>query len=690
MDELKVVTGKVTKVFFHSNNFLICRVTGQRLTLSGPCYYESINKNYIYQFESINKAEHKKYGIQLQFGRITQIDPPLELDEIGREQEIIEALSPIVGLGYSKRIATNGRYSLDDIRSNPYVVINCDGIGFLTADKIGQEYGFTKSHPARIEAYSLHELERVCSGGRLWVYEKGFLQGFARRIGINYNQAKQILDELILQDKIAVIDGVDNIAYPEERFITLKVLSDRERLITDQVKALLARPGSELSNPIERDSGSSNSSNSSDSLSSLAPDQFNAFTTVRTNTISCITGAPGTGKTYLTNQIIKSFQNDTIITLAAPTGKAAKRMSELTKMEASTIHRLLMPRPVEDKITKKISFRFSVDHNNPISTDVLILDEFSMVDVNLCYYLFRAIDVERTKVIIVGDHYQLPPIGPGAMLYSLLNTVPVTELTEIKRNTGDIVKACHLIKDGKSYMPNEGDFDLDNGRNLIHISTGTPEQTQSTIVSAIRSIAERLNLNPIWDFQVISPFNSKTDLSCKALNEILAGWLNPGNMEFNFHFRTDDKVIQLKNEHIPVIGENGENGENGGDYNKSSKAFCVNGDIGRVVSTTSKDVIVEFFNPTRTVKINAKKHNLAQAYCLTAHKMQGSEIPVVILPLDKSFGTFVTRELFYTAISRAQILCVTIGDFSIVEKIVRNTSPKPYIEQFKKEVLNHE
>jgi exodeoxyribonuclease V alpha subunit len=381
-------------------------------------------------------------------------------------------------------------------------------------------------------------------------------------------------------------------------------------------------------------------------LKGLAPDQQEAFRLAMTHPVFILTGAPGTGKTYLLRRIIEQFTEwNCSIALAAPTGKAAKRMTEVIGMPAMTIHRLLGPEPRMFK--GELYFGFARGGGDPIPADLLVVDEFSMVDISLAASLFRAV-AAGTRVLIVGDHYQLPSVGPGAVLRDLLAArVPSYELTEIKRNTGDIVKACHAIKDGRPAVPSHH-LDPDAGLNFRHIEESDPFEIQEIVRNLVTKRLPMRGYDPVWDVQVLSPRNESTALSCLDLNVLLQGALNIHSPVPGVPFRVSDKVIQLKNE---AIGDK----------------FVVNGDLGEVKEINDAEIKVNFLYPDRLVRIKRKAHHLRLAYCVTIHKMQGSEAPVIIIPVHTCFGGFFNREIIYTALSRAQDICITVGEFHALE-----------------------
>lgn len=389
----------------------------------------------------------------------------------------------------------------------------------------------------------------------------------------------------------------------------------------------------------------------------LTSEQQQAFEMVQNNRISIIAGAPGVGKTYTLKAILDWADSERIWTaMASSTGKAAKQMTVATDREATTIHRMLEPR-----MGNNGNFVFGKNETNKLTEDFIILDECSMITNGLMASVMKAIDTSKTRLLLVGDHYQLPSVGAGAILRDFIASgrIPCTELTEIQRNSGDIVKACHKIKDGKYYTPSEI-LDPDNGLNLRHVEVRSPERIQEVIRQIVTGRMVERGYDPVWQVQVLSPTNERTQLSCKALNKVLQAELNSSPKLENTIFRVNDKVIQTKNEKIktPTGGEE----------------LVVNGDMGTIldIRLKKKQVIVNFDNPDRTVSIPlyGKANKLLLAYCITVHRFQGSEAPVVIIPIHSGFNFFINRPWIYTAISRAKSIYITVGEFSAIEKAI--------------------
>ena len=432
--------------------------------------------------------------------------------------------------------------------------------------------------------------------------------------------------------------------------------------------------------------------------------QLSAITMMKENRIGVMTGGPGTGKSTTIYAIIEWAMSCNLrIFQAAPTGRAAKRMTEATNRFASTIHTLL-----GCTFDQKEGFVFGYNKDNPLPCDLLIIDETSMITNNLMARLMEAVDVKRTRVLLVGDQDQLPSVGAGAILRDLLASeiVPRVELTVIHRNSGLIVKACDQIKNSRIYIPSKKiDLEKENPDNLIHISCSDPVKILENIK---KIVCERMPLrgyDPVEDVQVLSPVNSKGLLSCDSINEVLQAELNPDRTEKDIKdcvpdinlfeqlekkealsgpestkekkkkvFRAGDKVINTKNEKVMKTD--------------NFESAIVNGDIGIIQSVTDKKIIVLFSDPDREVILSKSTKTLLHAYCITCHKFQGSEAPVIIIPVHCQFNYFIDNPWIYTAISRGKELVITIGQFGTIEKAIRNRVPNNRYTMLKERIVS--
>ncbi len=414
--------------------------------------------------------------------------------------------------------------------------------------------------------------------------------------------------------------------------------------------------------------------------------------------VGILTGTPGTGKTFTAAQVIKAVQGlvpPDEIAVVAPTGKASVRITKAlheygVKIEATTIHRLLgIAGQTRD------GFVFQHDETNPLPFRVVFMDEGSMTDTDLFAGLVRALP-PGTHLLIIGDPYQLPPVGHGAPLRDLIDAgVPSGELTEIRRNSGLIVSACRDIKNGYRYTTCDK-FD-DQGNNFRSIEAATNDEILGTIRGVCRTLQKRAEtepgLDPIEDVQVLCVVNAQSVLGRHNLNKILQEELNPKGEGGDQHpFRVGDKVICLKNGRMPVLdcSPGAKPNEFDGYYPTAAERkerYIANGDMGRVLAVNPKKIVVRFTHPERVVmvglpgagKVKAEDSPDAEGggwgpvdlgYSVTTHKSQGSEWPYVLIPIDESDRAkrVVSRELLYTAISRAKKRCLLIGRRGVADE----------------------
>jgi exodeoxyribonuclease V alpha subunit len=382
----------------------------------------------------------------------------------------------------------------------------------------------------------------------------------------------------------------------------------------------------------------------------LAPSQREALKTVLTSRAAIITGGPGVGKTTLVNSILMILRAKGVkCLLCAPTGRAAKRLTETTGLEAKTIHRLLEINPATGKFLR--------NEDQPLDCDLLIVDETSMVDVLLMYALLRALP-KTSGLILVGDVDQLPSVGPGNALRDLIESgiVPVVRLTEVFRQAASskIITSAHLIRQGK--MPELRS--AESGSDFYFVERDTPEEIAATLLKLTRSrIPNHLNLNPIRDIQVLCPMN-RGSIGVRELNTALQGALNPvrpgeaAAERFGWRFQVRDKVIQTENNY---------------------KKEVFNGDIGIIekIDAVEQELSIRFDD--RLVQYEfGELDEVSLAYAVTIHKAQGSEFPAVVIPVAMQHFMLLQRNLIYTGITRAKRLLVVIGQRKALNIAVRN------------------
>lgn len=506
------------------------------------------------------------------------------------------------------------------IRENPYALIEAiDGIGFLTADEVARKIGYDFSGAPRIRAGTIHTLKEQAFGqGHTCLPTPKLLSEAAKILAVAPERISGEIGPLEKDGLVVAVEG----------FVYLKSYHDDEKLVAEKLK-VLARQTLPPGQP---------------DFESLADDQKEALSKAVASGVFILTGAPGTGKTYTIKRIISSFP-EARIALAAPTGKAAKRVYEQSGRLALTIHKLLEPQKVGG------TFVFTRDAENPIEADLIVLDEVSMVDTPLMARFLEAV-APGTRLILVGDTYQLPPVGPGNILKDLIasGTIPSTELTIIKRqDEGLIIRNCHRIKNGE-------DIELGNStaRDFFVLKRDGDEEIRETILELVsRRFPESYKADPLREVQVITPLREKTALSCKALNEEFQRRINPKPKLDGVRFKVGDKVIQTKNQYDLDI---------------------INGDIGYVLDLdkTSRTIRVAFENPERVVELPLYENDLDLAYAITCHKFQGSEARIIVVPIHRSFGPLIMqRNWIYTAVSRAREVCVLVGQREEVPQIIR-------------------
>lgn len=516
-------------------------------------------------------------------------------------------------------IKTWGLSSVEKIKENPYRLTMFAGIGFLKADLVARNLGYDLQSPARIRAGVLYVLEQAASGaGHCYLPATEFFAAAQAVLTVDQVLLTEVARRMLADDELAG-NPADAPAW-----IALSKLYLQEQAIAAKVQKM----ASTALRAVEQDQKK---------IQGLADDQIAAARKLLSSRIAILTGAPGTGKSHLISSLIQIFSGENI-ELAAPTGKAAARMAELCERSARTIHSLLEPQV--SVIDGKPQFCFQRNASKKLDCSVLIIDEASMLDVSLAASLFAAIQ-PSTRVLLVGDTDQLPPVGPGNVLRDMIAAgVPTATLTTIKRqDAGLIVRNCHAIRDQREIVINNR-----HDSDFYFIENDDPTEIARLIVKLHGTIAEQFEIDPVRDIQVISPRREKSPIACAELNETLQAALNPARRLAEWSksaYLPHDKVIQTRN-----------------DYDKG----VINGDIGYIHRIYDKLLEVDFVAPARRVSFDRYNNDLRLGYALTVHKYQGSEAPAVIFPIHKCFGSLILqRNLVYTAISRAQRCIVVVG-----------------------------
>ncbi len=540
----------------------------------------------------------------------------------------------------TKIYKTYGSDSIRVVKENPYrLADDIWGIGFRTADTIAEKLGVEKETAVRLRSGLLYTLNRLSDEGHCYARRDQLLKTGAELLAVEESVLPAVLDEMVRQDdvKTEMIDGEDSA--PGETAVYLPPFWFAETGTAKRLKQIFSSPPSVKVKPqgleerIRRVTGLN-----------YDPAQMDAIRCAAGSKILILTGGPGTGKTTTTLGILTAFrQAGAKILLAAPTGRAAKRLSETTGMEARTIHRLLEFKPPEG---------CQKNEQNPLEGDVLILDECSMIDIMLMYSLLKAVPDSMT-LIFVGDVDQLPSVGAGNVLRDLIDAgvFPVVRLTKIFRQAAAsrIITNAHRINRGR--MP-----DLSNGKqsDFFFLEEEDPETAAQEIV---RLVKERLpRAYGTRDIQVLTPMQ-RGAVGAANLNQVLQAALNAdaaGLRRGGTDYRLHDKVMQIRN-----------------NYDKE----VFNGDIGTVcrVNTEDRELTVSFDG--REVLYDVTElDELVLAYAATVHKSQGSEYPIVVMPVLMTHYVMLQRNLVYTGVTRAKKLMVMIGSTKALALAVRNVT----------------
>lgn len=565
-------------------------------------------------------------------------------------RDLIMFLQPHdISTSYAVRIFKHyGAEALEVVRENPYrLAMDIHGIGFATADMLARKLGVEHDSLLRAEAGVFYILRSLESDGHVYYPLDKLLAKSASDLCI---------DEQIAMDGVRRLESTERVILEEltgsqgdtQTAVYLSINHHCESRIAYYLRRIIGSPKSvSFDNP-----EASVNFGLSKSPVELGEGQIEAVRESLHSKVMVITGGPGTGKTTVINTIIKIFENrKSKILLAAPTGRAAKRMSETSGHESKTIHRLLEYSPGDEG--------FARNENNPLACGLLVVDEASMLDTMLMYQLVKAIPLGAT-VLFVGDINQLPSVGAGNVLRDIMlsGVVPVVELTEIFRQAAQsaIITNAHRINEGlvPESQPEDGRLS-----DFYFIRQDDPERCADMVVDLVcKHIPRRFKFKPIEDIQVLTPMH-KGEAGATALNIKLQAALNSNDQEPNKilrrgerQFRLDDKVMQIRN-----------------NYEKD----VFNGDIGQVcyVDAEERELTVRF-EDKNVLYAQDELDELVPAYAISVHKSQGSEYPAVVIPILTQHYMLLQRNLLYTAVTRGKKLVIIVGSVRAMQMAVHN------------------
>lgn len=560
--------------------------------------------------------------------------------------------------GRSVRIyRTYGHEAIAKIKENPFQLADdIRGIGFKTADELAATLGIDPNSPFRARAAVRYTLQDLAAQGHCGYPEPGVVEHTAKLVGID-QQIVEAAVQTAVQDRSVIREAVDR-----EPWLFLASLYQAEVGLATSV----LRIGSAQPHPLPRVDVERAIAWVEKRLGmQLAPGQKQAISQTCQHKLLVITGGPGVGKTTLVRSILEIFAAKGMkCVLAAPTGRAAKRLAETTGHTAKTIHRLLEFDPATGD--------FKRNPQHPLTGDLFVLDEASMVDVVLGHQVLRAIP-SAACVILVGDADQLPSVGPGAVLADLIaaEVVPVVRLTEIFRQASQsrIITAAYAINHGQMPRPSTSEELTD----FYFVEAQEPEAIQDMLVRLVKErIPKRFGFDPTSDIQVLTPMN-RSLLGARNLNQVLQSALNPdaGGPEvqrFGWTFRIGDRVIQTEN-----------------DYDRD----VFNGDLGIVakINRIEQALTVDFEG--RAVEYDfGDLDELALAYVLSIHKSQGSEFPCVVIPLHTQHFLMLQRNLLYTAVTRGRQLVVLLGSKRALSLAIRREDTRRRCSALRKRLLD--
>nr|WP_289765993.1 ATP-dependent RecD-like DNA helicase [uncultured Acetatifactor sp.] len=606
--------------------------------------------------------------------------------QMEEKRDLRDALVFLQQYGISNALAvkiyeTYGANLYGVMKENPYrLAEDIHGIGFRLADELAEKIGIHTDSDYRIRSGIFYTLLQTVGEGHCYFPMESLLERAEKLLGVAKEHIRPQLDNLMM-DKKLVIKG-DNVFSSSYYYAELNCARMLEELNIWMRPGDSESPAESGTEPPGRENGGTGlDPEVAEHLKKLAKSlhmeldelQLRAVTEAIHNGLFILSGGPGTGKTTTINMMIRYFEAEGLdIFLAAPTGRAAKRMTEATGFEARTIHRMLeLNSALSDEDTKKV--RFERNEENPLEADVIIIDEMSMVDIQLFQALLKAV-APGTRLVLVGDVNQLPSVGPGQVLRDLIASrcFPMVELKKIFRQAeeSDIIVNAHRINRGEQIA-------LDNkSKDFFLLERNDINVIYKHMIQLIQEKMPRYVKATPFDIQVLTPMR-KGPLGCETLNGILQRYLNPSDGRKKEHmsgagiYREGDKVMQIRNNYQlewEIVSKYGIPVDRG--------TGVFNGDMGRIVEIqeNASCLVVEYDEQRRVTYPFSLLEELELSYAITIHKSQGSEYPAVVMPLLSGPRMLFNRNLLYTAITRAKSCVTILGSSATVRGMIDNVS----------------
>ncbi len=587
-------------------------------------------------------------------------------NQFHEKEQMRQAMLFLQGYGISMNLAVKifqfyGEEMYEVLRQNPYrLAEDISGVGFKIADGIARNAGFYADSEHRIRAGVLYTLQQSGTQGHCYLPEQELIHATAELLAVERELVSRQIDSLTLNKEVLIEEVgeerrlyASNLYYMEmncaRMLLDLNLSYEVDQaLLEKRVRRIEKRQGI-LLDELQKDA---------------------VYQAVQ-HGVTIITGGPGTGKTTTINTILQVLEEDGMdVLLAAPTGRAAKRMSETTGWDAQTIHRLLeLNGGVQGD--DKTGMHFERNELQPLEADVIIVDEFSMVDIYLLHALLKAI-VPGCRLIIVGDVNQLPSVGPGNVLKDMIQGefCHVVRLYQIFRQAAEsqIVVNAHKINGGEM-------ISLDNkSRDFFHLERDNVTDVTNVVIQLVmKNMPGYVDATP-YDIQVLTPMR-RGELGVENLNQVLQGYINPKTpekKEREFHgvlFRERDKIMQIKNDYQIVWKKKNHFGDV---YEEGTGVF--NGDIGTIRRILELEEVVEVeFEEGKLVEYEyGQMDEMELAYAITIHKSQGSEYPAVVIPILTGSRMLMNRNLLYTAVTRAKKCVTLVGSGHTVQQMIGN------------------